>query len=110
VYINLKYKMEQRHIERTLDVIKGYGFECALDLAYLKALAITRKDVESILCVILLAWSHNLLTDARAAEEKWLIDDFRLLALFYRKLAHMVYWHQHENGEIGELKDFLRAV
>lgn len=108
--INTKYKIEETHVKKTLDIIKSWGFGPAMDMAYDKALKILEREPESILCVVLLAWSYNLLTDSRAVETKWQANDLRLLSSFYRKVAHKVYWHQLQHNQIGELPDFIQKV
>lgn len=108
--INTKYKIEERAVHKTLDIIRLWGYGPAIDLAYEKGKYVLNKDPESILCVMLLAWSHNLLDDARKSDSKWAADDLRLLSSFYRKVAHKIYWHQFENNQIGELSDFIRQV
>jgi hypothetical protein len=109
VNINLKYKIEDKDSDITLSIIRAAGFENALDLAYAKALRILDKDEESILSVMLLAWSHNLLADAREAVGKEM-EDLRYLAYFYRKLAHKVYFYQRKDNSIAMLPGFLQPV
>lgn len=107
--INLKYKIEDRDSNTTLDIIRALGFEAALDLAYDKAINILDKDSESILSVMLLAWSCNLLADSRKAEAGE-AEKLRQLAYFYRKLAHRVYFYQRAENSIGTIPGFLQPV
>lgn len=108
--INIKYRLEEHHMRRTLNGIRCYGYDGAMNMAFDRALKVLEREPESILCVTLLAWGHNLLIDAREAENNYQAQELKLLAKFYRRLAHKVYWEQHKNGEIGDLKDFIRAV
>lgn len=108
--INLKYKIEDRYSKITFDVIESLGFDSAMHLAYNKAINVLEENQESILSVMLLAWSHNLLTDARAAPENQEAQKLLQLSSFYRKLAHKVYQYQRENDLIAMLPVFLQAI
>jgi len=110
VNINLKYKIEDRDLKITLEVIENFGFKSAMDLAYNKAMSILKKDEESILPVMLLAWSQNLLSDARNPENKLYLEDLYQLSSFYRRLAQKVYQYQRNKNSIGKLPGFLHLM
>lgn len=107
---NTNYKIEPRFLHKTLSIIRECGTENAISMAYDRALQVVNRDPESILCVILLAWSYNLLTDARRSERSHEKEDLMTIASFYRRIAHKVYWYQVESGQISELEDFVRKV
>lgn len=108
--INLKYKIEEKNSRITLDTIESLGYENAMELAYSKALHILNQDQESILSVMLLAWSHNLLEDSRNASTNLKANEFRILSSFYRKLAHKVYHYERENDTINMIPGFLQSI
>lgn len=85
------------------------GFDRALDEAYDKALFLVSNSPESTLATEWLAWSYNLLQDSRTASDE-VAEDLKVLATFYRKLAHKVYWWQRKNGHIADLAEFIRVV
>lgn len=104
--ISLKYKIEDRHSKITLDIINTVGYDSAMALAYNKSVEVVTKSIDSILPVILLAWSMNLQKDAREQNNA----DLSMLASFYRILAHKVYFFQRKNDLIGILPDFIQEV
>lgn len=107
---NTKYKIEERDKLLTLGIIRAIGFERAVDIALDRSFGVISKNPESILCVTFLAWSHNLLEEARASDDDEVAGDLRLLSYFYRKLSHRVYWEQRKSGDLGEMNHFLREV
>ena len=110
VRINLKYKIEERDSQITLEVIKELGFDEAMNLACSRAFSILDKDIESILAIMLLAWSHNLLEDSYQAKSKEQKEGLRKIAYFYKKLSHKVYRYQRKTGSIDKLPVFLQSI
>ena len=107
---NTKYKIDEADKLLTLGIIRAIGFEKAIDIALARSFRVLEKDPESILCVMLLAWSHNLLEEARASDDENIFNDLRLLSHFYRKLSHRLYWEQRKCGDLGEMSHFIREV
>ena len=107
---NTKYKIEETEKRRTQEIIEAMGFSAALDAAYNKALKILEKNCDSASANIWLAWSYNLSNDCKNETNESQREILRMLATFYRKLAHKIYWHQRKNKSIGYIKDFIQGV
>ena len=108
--ISTCYRIEERDQNITLGIIRSIGFEEALEEAFKKALYLVANTPTSTLATEWLAWSHNLLEDSRKLESEEVSSDLRLLASFYRKLAHKVYWYLKRTDQLGEMRDFIRLV
>jgi len=108
--IKRKYRLEQNEQKLTLDVIRNIGFENALDVAYAKALYLVANDPKSTLATEWLAWSQNLLEESRGVSSKDVASDLALLAMFYRKLSHKVYWYLVKCNQLADMPDFIRRV
>lgn len=109
--INTKYKIQQKDLKSTLEAIDRLGFEGAMSLALEGSLHIVKQEPEATLATTFLAWSHNLMLDARSCKRKGKkYKEFILLARFYRLLAHKIYWKQRLKEEIAPIADFLQAV
>lgn len=108
--ISTCYRIQERDQKLTLEIIRSIGFEQALEEAFLKALYLVANTPTSTLATEWLAWSHNLLEDSRKVESDEVANDLRLLASFYRKLAHKVYWYLRKTDQLAEVNDFIRLV
>lgn len=104
--ISLKYKIEDRHSKTTLNIINSMGKDAAMLLAYNKGVDIVTRCPDSILPIILLAWSFNLLRDSREPGN----ESLKALASFYRVLAHRVYFFQRKHDLIAVLPDFIQEA
>lgn len=108
--INLKPRILKRDLESTKEAISKLGFEGALDFALLGIKTATSSKPDNDFATVMMAWSANLLLDAREASD---IEQGRLLyslAKFYRILAHRAYWYQRKCGKIAKYKDFLQLA
>jgi hypothetical protein len=110
MFISRRYRIEKHDQKLTLEIIRSLGFNKALEKAYSKALYLVANSPTSTLATEWLAWSYNLMDDSRDARNEDVASDLRLLASFYRKLAHKVYWFQRSTGRISDLTEFIRPV
>lgn len=108
--ISNKYKIPKRDLTATLETIKRIGFDEALRLAYDGSILFLQKEPAHPISTTYLAWSDNLLNDARAAKTDAENAKFLQLSKFYRLLAHRIYWMQRTEGSISVIKDFMQLV
>ena len=103
--------ISERETRYTLDAISSLGFNIAIDIAYQKAVSIVDSDHSSNVASLWLSWSKNLLADARRYQSsKVLSEECMQLSIFYRKLAHKIYWYQRRLEYIGKIEDFIQEV
>lgn len=108
--ISTRYKIQKKDLAATLDAIKRVGFDEALKLAFNGSLMFLQKEPSNPISTTYLAWSVNLLTDARGAKQEADRDKFYQLSKFYRTLAHRIYWKQRIDGTISVIKDFIQLA
>lgn len=108
--INTKYKIPKRDLAATLETIKRIGFDEALRYAYDGSVLFLQKEPAHPIATTYLAWSGNLLSDARAAKSEPEQEKFFELSKFYRLLSHRIYWMQRAGNTISVIKDFMQLV
>lgn len=110
LHINTKYRIDERELVAILKKIEESGYEEAFKIALEASLAIAASNPESLLSTTYLAWSHNLMNDARGSLDANEAAALFEVANFYRRLAHKVYWFQLEKDLIAPIKDFIQVV
>lgn len=108
--ISHKYKIQKKDLAIALETIKRLGFDAALKWAFDGTCLKLEKDPDCPLATTYLSWSVNLLNDARSTKTEAEEEKLRLLANFYRLLAHKTYWRQRSDGTISAIKDFLQLA
>jgi hypothetical protein len=84
------------------------GFEGALRVAFIRAIAQYDSKEEAIRCLKL---SRSYLADARAFSfSSGLMERYLTLSSFYRILAHRIYLHISASGEEKIRQGFLRVI
>jgi hypothetical protein len=108
--LNPKPRISKRDLESTKEAINRLGFHGALDFALGGIRAATASKPDHDFATTMMAWSGNLLADARKASSEEASKRLYELAHFYRILAHRAYWFQRKHGKIDKFKEFLQLA
>lgn len=108
--LNTNYKIPDKTLNTLCTAIIKLGFEDAFEIALEKSLNNITDDGQVILITEYLSWGHNLAKQAAVSENQDLRQKYSEAAIFYRKLAHHVYWRARELGLVEHNAYFIQAV
>jgi hypothetical protein len=108
--LNTNYKISDITLNQFCATISKLGFEVAFDISLERAIRDIRENPNSIIITESLSWSYHLSRQAADSTNLESKRKYADAAIFFRKLAHHVYWVAEREHLVCRNPIFIQAV